>query len=201
MRIITGEYRGRRLESPTGYDVRPTTDKAKEAIFNLLMHDVWDSVVIDLFAGTGNLGLEALSRGARRCYFCDNSRDSLALIKKNIAKCGAEEKSIVLAGDYMKALSRIKEKANVILLDPPYRDGLYEKCLEEIDSLDLLEEGGIIIAEHGAADYVPDRTENLVKVRERKYGKIKVSIYRHAAFMEAESDDVQDTIEEGETQK
>ena len=77
MRIITGEYRGRRLESPIGYDVRPTTDKVKEAIFNLLMNDIWDAVVVDLFAGTGNLGLEALSRGAKRCYFCDNSRESL----------------------------------------------------------------------------------------------------------------------------
>ena len=87
MRIITGEYRGRRLESPIGYDVRPTTDKVKEAIFNLLMNDIWDAVVVDLFAGTGNLGLEALSRGAKRCYFCDNSRESLNLIKVNIAKC------------------------------------------------------------------------------------------------------------------
>lgn len=191
MRIITGEYRGRKLETPIGYDVRPTTDKVKEAIFNLLMNDTWDSVVVDLFAGTGNLGLEALSRGARRCYFCDNSRDSLRLIKTNIEKCKAQEKSIVLAGDYLKALSRIKEKVQVFLLDPPYKDGLYERCLKEIDTLDLLDEDGIIIAEHGVRDQVPEAVGNLVKVREKKYGKIAVSIYRHGAALTE--------IEEGET--
>ena len=185
MRIITGEYRGRRLESPIGYDVRPTTDKVKEAIFNLLMNDIWDAVVVDLFAGTGNLGLEALSRGANRCYFCDNSRESLNLIKVNIAKCTAQDKSVVLAGDYSKALGRIKEKVQVFLIDPPYKDGLYEKCLNQIDELDLLDEEGIIITEHGVHDPVPQQAGNLIKVKEKKYGKIMVSIYRHAAFVEA----------------
>ena len=185
MRIITGEYRGRRLESPIGYDVRPTTDKVKEAIFNLLMNDIWDAVVVDLFAGTGNLGLEALSRGAKRCYFCDNSRESLNLIKVNIAKCTAQDKSVVLAGDYSKALGRIKEKVQVFLIDPPYKDGIYEKCLNQIDALDLLDEEGIIITEHGVHDPVPQQAGNLIKVKEKKYGKIMVSIYRHAAFVEA----------------
>lgn len=185
MRIITGEYRGRRLESPIGYDVRPTTDKVKEAIFNLLMNDIWDAVVVDLFAGTGNLGLEALSRGAKRCYFCDNSRESLNLVKTNIAKCNAQDKSMVLAGDYSKALDRIKEKVQVFLIDPPYRDGLYEKCLNQIDELDLLDKEGIIITEHGVHDPVPQQVGNLVKVKEKKYGKILVSIYRHVAFVEA----------------
>ena len=185
MRIITGEYRGRRLESPIGYDVRPTTDKVKEAIFNLLMNDIWDAVVVDLFAGTGNLGLEALSRGAKRCYFCDNSRESLNLVKTNIAKCNAQDKSMVLAGDYSKALGRIREKVQVFLIDPPYRDGLYEKCLNQIDGLDLLDKEGIIITEHGVHDPVPHQAGNLVKVKEKKYGKILVSIYRHVAFVEA----------------
>ena len=185
MRIITGEYRGRRLESPIGYDVRPTTDKVKEAIFNLLKNDIWDAVVVDLFAGTGNLGLVALSRGAKRCYFCDNSRESLNLIKVNIAKCTAQDKSVVLAGDYSKALGRIKEKVQVFLIDPPYKDGLYEKCLNQIDELDLLDEEGIIITEHGVHDPVPQQAGNLIKVKEKKYGKIMVSIYRHAAFVEA----------------
>lgn len=189
MRIITGEYRGRRLEAPIGYDVRPTTDKVKEAIFNLLMNDTWDAVVVDLFAGTGNLGLEALSRGAKRCYFCDNSRESLNLVKTNIAKCGAQDKSIVLAGDYSKALGRIREKVQVFLIDPPYRDGLYENCLRQIDGLDLLDEDGIIITEHGARDWLPQQVGDLIKVKERKYGKIMVSIYRHAAFVEAVQED------------
>lgn len=177
MRIITGEYRGRKLETPVGYDVRPTTDKVKEAIFNLAMQDIWDAVCVDLFAGTGNLGLEALSRGAKRCYFCDNARESINLIKTNIKKCKAEERAVVLAGDYAKTLSRIKEKADVFFLDPPYRDGLYEKCLALIDSLDLLTEDGIIIAEHEVRDPMPMQVGRLAKVKERTYGRIQVSIY------------------------
>ena len=180
MRIITGEYKGRKLETPRGDDIRPTTDKVKEAIFNLLMHDVYDAVCVDLFTGTGNLGLEALSRGARRCYFCDNARDSLNLAKTNIKKCQASEKAIVLAGDYSKCLSRIREQADIFFLDPPYQAGLYENCLERIDTLDLLSQKGIIIAEHGARDQMPERAGNLRKVRERRYGKIMISIYRHA---------------------
>lgn len=179
MRIITGDYRGRKLETPIGYDVRPTTDKVKEAIFNLLQNDIYDSICVDLFAGTGSLGLEALSRGARRCYFCDNARASLNLIKNNIKTCGAGEKSIVLAGDYTKTLTRIKEKADIFFLDPPYAAGLYEKCLEQIETLDLLNEEGIIIAEHGKYDEVPEQVGRLIKVKERRYGKILVSIYQY----------------------
>lgn len=179
MRIITGEYRGRKLETPVGNEVRPTTDKVKEAIFNILMNDIWDATCVDLFAGTGNLGLEALSRGAKKCYFCDNSRESLSLIKTNIEKCKAKDRSIVLAGDYAKVLNRIKDPVDIFFLDPPYKAGLYEKCLELIDSLDLLTEEGIIIAEHGVRDQVPDRIGRLEKVKERKYGKILVSIYQY----------------------
>ncbi len=179
MRIITGIYKGRKLESPVGFDVRPTSDKVKEAVFNLLMNDIWDAVCVDLFAGTGSLGLEALSRGAKRCYFCDNSRQSLDLVKKNIKKCGAEEQSIILAGDYSRALNRIREKTDIIFLDPPYSSGVYEKCLEQIDSLDLLSDEGIIIAEHGARDEMPQSAGRLEKVRERRYGRIMISIYRH----------------------
>ena len=178
MRIITGEYRGRKLETPIDDRIRPTSDKVKEAMFNLLMNDVYGSVCVDLFAGTGGLGLEALSRGAKKCYFCDNSKDSLNLIKRNIARCGAEKRSVVLAGDFVKVLSGLREPADVFILDPPYRDGLYEKCLDLIDSLDLLTNEGIIIAEHGVRDYVPEISGKLRKVKDKTYGTISVSIYR-----------------------
>ena len=108
----------------------------------------------------------------RNAIFCDNSRESLNLIKTNIEKCGAQDQAVVLAGDYTKALSKLKEQADVIFLDPPYQAGFYEKCLELIDSLDLLTEDGIIIAEHGVRDQVPDQIGRLTKVKERKYGKI-----------------------------
>lgn len=179
MRIITGDYRGRKLETPIGYDVRPTSDKVKEAVFNIIQQEIWGAVCVDLFAGTGSLGLEALSRGAKKCYFCDNSRESINLVKTNIKKCGASDKSVVLAGDYTKTLTRISDKADIFFLDPPYAAGLYEKCLEMIESLDLLSDDGIIIAEHGVRDYVPEQVGNLYLVKERKYGKIVVSIYQY----------------------
>lgn len=178
MRIITGEYRGRKLETPSGYDIRPTSDKVRESIFNLLMADTYGSVFCDLFAGTGSLGIEALSRGAKLCYFCDRSKESIGIIKRNIEHCGAEEKSIILQGDFTRNLNRIHEKIDVFLIDPPYRDGLYEKCLEIIENLDLLAVNGIIIAEHGSHDDVPEQVGRIVKVRQRKYGKTTVSIYR-----------------------
>lgn len=181
MRIITGEYKGRKLETPDGYHIRPTSDKVKEAVFSILTGNIYGSVCVDPFAGTGNLGLEALSRGAQRCYFGDNSRDSINLIKTNVKKCGAEKRSVILAGDFTRTLASVKEEADIIFLDPPYQKGLYEKCLEMIDSLDLLSEDGIIIAEHDLRDKLPESTENLIKVKERRYGKIMISIYRRKA--------------------
>lgn len=189
MRIITGEYRGRRLESPAGYDVRPTSDKVKEAVFNIIMNEVWDATCVDLFAGTGNLGLEALSRGAKKCYFGDNSRESINLIKNNVKMCRAEDKSVIIAGDYSKILGRINEKVDIFFLDPPYKDGLYENCLEIIDSLDLLSEEGIIVAEHGVRDYVPETVGSLEIIKERKYGKIMVTIYAKKSEVHTEDEE------------
>lgn len=184
MRIITGDYRGRKLETPIGNDVRPTTDKVKEAIFNIIQQDIYGAVCADLFAGTGNLGLEALSRGAKMCYFCDNSRESLNLIKTNVKKCGAQDKSVILAGDFTKGLARIQDKVDIFFLDPPYSEGLYEKCLETIEELDLLTDDGIIIAEHGVHDFVPEKIGKFEMIKERKYGKIVVTIYSVAAAEE-----------------
>ena len=110
MRIITGDFKGRRLEMPENNNIRPTTEKVKEAIFSIIAGNLEDAVCVDLFAGTGNLGLEALSRGAEKCYFGDNSRESLALIKRNIEMCRAEEWSVVIPGDFEKILTRLGEK-------------------------------------------------------------------------------------------
>ncbi len=177
MRIITGEYRGRKIEAPFGDDVRPTSDKVKESIFNMLMYDVADAYCVDLFAGTGNLGLEALSRGAKHCLFADNDRTSISFIKKNIMTCGATEKSRVIAGDYMKALRSLTQKADIFFIDPPYASSLYVKSLEAIQSLDLLSDEGIIVTEHDKQEIMPDRVGSLVKFKEKRYGKILVSMY------------------------
>lgn len=177
MRIITGEYKGRRLESPKDRSIRPTTDKVKEAIFSIIAFDIPDAVCVDLFAGTGNLGLEALSRGAARCYFGDKSRESIAIVRKNINMCGAQDKSIIMAGEYQKVLASLREKADIFFLDPPYKDGLTEDCISLIAENDLLAEDGIIIAEHSKDEKLPDEIAGFTKIKERKYGAIIISIY------------------------
>lgn len=180
MRIIAGDFKGRKLETPLGYDIRPTTEKVKEAIFSILQNDIYDAICCDLFSGTGNLGLEALSRGAKKCYFCDNSRDSLNITKRNISSCKAEALSIVLPGDFEKCLSRIEslgEKVDIFLLDPPYREGLYERCFELIHEYGLLSDGGIILAEHERKDEFPEELYGYKLIKERFYGSIALSIY------------------------
>ena len=140
MRIIAGDYKGRRLQSPQDYSIRPTTDKVKEALFSILTEKIWGSRVLDLFAGTGNLGIEALSRGAETCVFADSSRESLRLIRENIAHCKAEEGARVEAGDYRKILGNQTEPFDIILLDPPYNKGLLDECFRLIAENDLLAE-------------------------------------------------------------
>ena len=180
MRIIAGDFKGRKLETPIGYDIRPTTEKVKEAIFSILMNNIYDANVCDLFSGTGNLGLEALSRGAKKCYFCDNSKDSLNLTKKNISACKAEDMSIVLPGDFEKCLSRVfasGDKIDIFILDPPYREGLYERCFELIREYDLLAEDGVILCEHERKDEFENEYFGYELIKERFYGSIAVSIY------------------------
>lgn len=177
MRIIAGEYKGRRLESPQDYSVRPTTDKVKEALFSILTERIWGSKVLDLFSGTGNLGIEALSRGAGLCVFGDNSRESIRMIKSNIAHCRAEKGARVVPGDFKKTLMNLEEKFDIILLDPPYGKGLLEQCFEIIGERNMLEEDGVIVAEHRKEENLPEEFCGFKKIKERKYGAIMLSIY------------------------
>ncbi|QAT42808.1 16S rRNA (guanine(966)-N(2))-methyltransferase RsmD [Aminipila luticellarii] len=177
MRIIAGDLKGRRLASPKDERVRPTSDKVKEAVFSMIFDSCYDKTVIDLFAGTGNLGIEAISRGARHCYFGDKSKESLALIRENVNACGVQDKSTIIAGDYELVLKRVPQKAQVIFLDPPYRDGLMISCMELIRDLDLLAEGGYIVAEHSFLEKLPENIGSYQRIKEKRYGKIAVSIY------------------------
>ncbi|MBO4235400.1 MAG: 16S rRNA (guanine(966)-N(2))-methyltransferase RsmD [Firmicutes bacterium] len=186
MRIISGEYRGRKLETPINNDVRPTTDKVKEAMFSILMPYTEDAICLDLFAGTGGLGLEALSRGASYCVFCDKDRASISLIKENIRRCGAEAKSKVIQGDYMKALERATGKFDIIIIDPPYNSGIYEKCLSSIEKLDLLSDEGIIIVEHEKNGELSDYFGKYTKIKDRSYGKTILTLYGVDALEEEE---------------
>ena len=180
MRIVAGEFKGRRIETPKGYDVRPTTEKVKEALFSMLSNLMEDSTCCDLFSGTGNLGLEAISRGAERCIFCDNSGESVRLIRKNIEYCRATDRAVLMPGGFEKCLKKMDEeglKADIFFLDPPYREGLYERCLELIRELELLKEGGVIVCEHARNDSFPDVFCGFGKYKEKNYGSITLSLY------------------------
>lgn len=177
MRIIAGKLKGRRLNTPKDNKIRPTTDKVKEAIFSMLMPHLEEATVIDLFAGTGNLGLEAISRGARHCYFCDKARESLQLIKENIGYCQVENQSTIISGDYERNLERIHEKADIIFLDPPYKAGLLENCLHKIGELDLLTEEGVLLVERGFREILPEEIGVFTKIKEKRYGTILVSLF------------------------
>lgn len=178
MRVIAGEFKGRKLEAPEDFNVRPTTDKVKEAVFDMLMNDIYGSRCCDLFAGSGALGIEALSRGAEFCYFCDSDRASIRLIHRNINIVGAKEKSRVIMADYKRALRKIDGKIDVFFIDPPYESGLYQSCLEEIEILDLLSDDGIIITEHDIRVEMPEDTGYLERSKTKKYGKTAITIYR-----------------------
>ena len=178
MRVIAGIYKGRKLEAPLDMSVRPTTDKVKEALFDIIMADVPGAVFCDLFAGSGAIGIEALSRGAEKCWFCDADRMSIRLVKANLRTCGIGDEARIVTGDYKKTLRKITDKVDIFFIDPPYESGVYESCLSQIEILDLLTDDGIIITEHDSRTEIAEETDTFEKVRDHRYGKTVLSVYR-----------------------
>lgn len=181
MRVITGTARGRRLKELEGMETRPTTDRVKEGLFNAVQFDIEGRRVLDLFAGTGQLGIEALSRGAASCAFVDLRRDAAALTRENLTLCGFEDKGRVHQTDYLAFLSSCREKFDLILLDPPYAKGLLEKALETIAKIDIVSANGIIVCESALDQVLPELPEPYEKGREYRYGKIKITLYSRKA--------------------
>lgn len=187
MRVIAGKYKGRKLNTPEDYEIRPTSDKAKEALFSILTNEIYGARVLDLFAGTGSLGIEALSRGAEYCAFADASRKSLSLVKENLEHCKVEEKTKVMAGDYKKVLKNLGDRVadglaepfDIILLDPPYNKGLLDDAFRLIAEGGLLAEGGTIVAEHRKEEILADSIHGFSKYKERRYGVVMLSIYNN----------------------
>ena len=176
MRVITGSARGRRLKELEGLETRPTTGKVKEALFSVIQFDIEGRRVLDLFAGTGQLGIEALSRGAECAVFVERRRDALQVIRENLEACGMTDKARVVNGDAMSYL-KSGEKFDLIFLDPPYASGLLEQALEEIVRFDICRRHGIIVEESAADKTLPPLAGPYALYREYRYGKIKLPGY------------------------
>ena len=179
MRVISGSARGLKLNTPGDDRVRPTTDRVKESMFNIVQDWVYDSQVLDLFAGSGALGIEALSRGASQAVFCANSLDSIKIIKSNIEKARVADRSQIVSGDFKRCLRDMEAKNqsfDMIFVDPPYYEGLFEEVLDTIRSCKILKKDGIVIVEHDAKKPI-GQVEGLEVYKEKKYGITMLTFY------------------------
>ncbi len=176
MRVITGTARGRKLKLPKGMDIRPTTDMVKESVFNIIQDRVPESRMLDLFAGTGQMGIEALSRGAREVVFVDMSPVAIKLVKENLTLSGLSDRGKVIRGDSLTYLKR-GEKFDIVFIDPPYETDLLEKALESVAAFDILNKNGIIICECKKEKEIPQPScWDFVK-KEYIYGRIKLTTF------------------------
>ena len=178
MRVITGKARGVQLKTPEGMDTRPTTDRVKEALFSIINFDIPGAKVLDLFGGTGQLGIEALSRGASSAVFVDAREESCRLIRENLRRTKLEKEAKVVRSDYLAYLNRTTEQFDIILLDPPYAEVFLENALKRIAEIDILHSGGIIVAERPLGKELPWEFDGFQRSRDYKYGKILLTIYR-----------------------
>ena len=175
MRVISGKYKGKNL---IGFDIdgtRPTMDRVKESLFGIIQNYIKDSIVLDLFAGSGSLGIEALSNGASSCYFFDNNIELINIIKKNTIDMNGVH---IMKSDYKNSLELLKNsniKFNIIFLDPPYKLNLINDCLNKIYEFELLNKDGIIVCEYEKENI---NTEYFELIKEKKYGSKNIKIYK-----------------------
>ncbi len=182
MRVITGSARGCRLTTLPGEDTRPTTDKVKEGLFSAIQFDIEGRRVLDLYAGSGQLGIEALSRAASGCVFVDRNPEAVAIIKQNLQKTGLSALAQVVATDSLSYLERPKDAFDLVFMDPPYSAGLLLPTLEK--AAKHVNDGGILICESDENAILPDKVDRFTLDRVRQYGRIHVWIYRYTAAEE-----------------
>ena len=178
MRVVAGSARGTVLKTPEGMLTRPTADRVKEAVFSILHFDVQDALVLDLFGGTGQLGIEALSRGAKRAVFVDHQQKACELIRENLRRTRFTGQGSVVRGDYLEYLRRTREKFDIILLDPPYAENFLENALNCIAEIDILRDNGIIVTERPLEKVLDLQLPGFVRSRDYKYGKTLIALYR-----------------------
>lgn len=176
MRIISGTKRGKKLIALEGEQVRPTTDRVKEALFDILQFSVENRRFLDLFAGSGQMGLEALSRGAAAAVFVDVSRDSVRVVEKNVAATGFSEKSRIVLSDFASFLRREKGAFDIAFLDPPYRTGLLQQALPLV--AEHMNPGGRIACEHPVEEELPLQVGEFLRGKTYRYGKIALTLYQ-----------------------
>lgn len=176
MRIITGSKRGKKLITLEGEQVRPTTDRVKESLFNILQFQLEGRRFLDLFAGSGQIGLEALSRGAALAVFVDSSKDSIRVVEKNIQSTGLGDRAKVVNGDFQSYLRGCRERFDIAFLDPPYRMGLLEKALPLV--AECMNPGGVILCEHPKDQVLPETAGDFIRQKTYRYGKIMLTAYR-----------------------
>ena len=178
MRVITGKARGVQLKTPEGMLTRPTADRVKEALFSIIHFDVPGARVLDLFGGTGQLGIEALSRGAKRAVFVDAREDACKIIRENLRRTRLEAQASVVRSDYMEYLRRCRERFEIVILDPPYAEAFLENALKCITEIDILQTGGIIITERPLGKELPCEFDGFTRSKDYKYGKTLLTLYR-----------------------
>ena len=178
MRINSGRFKYRKLEIPES--ARPTTEKVREAVFSMLIGKVEGATVLDLFAGSGSLGLEALSRGAEFCVFNEGDRKNYKILKNNIANCKAEEISSTYNNDFRKALILANREFDIIFVDPPYREGYYSQVFELVEEYGLLADVGVIVAEHLNENELSDNMLSFSRTKHKRYGTIGVDFFERA---------------------
>ena len=180
MRIISGINKGKKLYAPEGAQVRPTGDKIKEAVFNIIGPIDEEAVVLELFAGSGSVGIEFLARGAKHCTFIDVSRKSLNYVKKNLDLCNFNNKAKIIMSDYEKAiinLSQNNEKFDYIFADPPYALNLSNNIINKVFEFDIIKSGGLLIIET-AEKVIDNKDTSMVKYKEKIYGRTRISLIR-----------------------
>ena len=181
MRVIAGSAKRLQLKTLEGMDTRPTTDRIKETLFNMISPGLFDSMFLDLFAGSGGIGIEALSRGAKRAVFVDSAKASCGVVLENIHTTGFESEAQVMNAEYASYLLRCTETFDIAFLDPPYRTGTLTKALLAVTP--HMNRGGIVICEHPTDEELPETAGEFVRVRDYRYGKILLTAYRHQSMV------------------
>ena len=176
MRVITGSARGRRLKTLEGRDVRPTADRVKEALFSIIQFEIEGSRVLDMFAGSGQLGIEALSRGAAGAVFVDASPRAADVVRENLEHTGLSDRAQVFQADSLMFVRNRHERFDIALLDPPYGKGVLQRALEAVAP--CMEQGGTIVCELPAGEEMPERAGDFELYRRYRYGKTELAVYR-----------------------